>query len=229
MSPAAAQSRSTRCFAAIHSRLPMKWRNGLPRRPVTGLCWRRRACRVPMMMWCDCWCPNCNAAACSKKTTLARHCATISDWRYPGPPIGTRRAGSLWDETLFVRAAREPSAAAFAKGAAHLQWLIPSPSDAPRADRRNTSTWHLQPQQRRVLLAAIGVAVVLGARALRTGKADFDRQSGIVVDNDDLGRVAVVKAGDCGAVDDFGVAGTAVGLRVVKHDVDGQPERAGVL
>jgi alkanesulfonate monooxygenase SsuD/methylene tetrahydromethanopterin reductase-like flavin-dependent oxidoreductase (luciferase family) len=33
----------------------------------------------PMMTWCGCWCPSCNAAACSKRTMPARHCATIWD------------------------------------------------------------------------------------------------------------------------------------------------------
>src|SRR3954454_5121706 len=114
------------------------------------------------------------------------------------------------DETLFVRAARERSAAAFAKGAATLQWLIPSPADAPTADRRNTSTWHLKPQQRRVLLAAVSVAIELGARALGAGKAHFDRKGGVVIDDDNVGRVAIVKPGNGRAVDDFGVAGTKV-------------------
>jgi alkanesulfonate monooxygenase SsuD/methylene tetrahydromethanopterin reductase-like flavin-dependent oxidoreductase (luciferase family) len=35
-----------------------------------------------------------------KRTMSARHCATIWDWRYPGPPIGTRRAERLCDEKL---------------------------------------------------------------------------------------------------------------------------------
>ena len=50
--------------------------------------------------WCGCWCPSCNAAVCSKRTMSARHCATIWDWRYPGPPIGTRRAERLCDDKL---------------------------------------------------------------------------------------------------------------------------------
>jgi hypothetical protein len=100
LSPAAARSRSTRCFAAAPSRLPIRWRNGLARRPATGSCWRPLACRARMMMWCGCWCPSCNAAVCSKRTMSARHCATIWDWRYPGPPIGTRRAERLCDEKL---------------------------------------------------------------------------------------------------------------------------------
>jgi FMN-dependent oxidoreductase (nitrilotriacetate monooxygenase family) len=58
------------------------------------------ACRARMMMWCGCWCPSCNAAVCSKRTMSARHCATIWDWRYPGPPIGTRRAERLCDDKL---------------------------------------------------------------------------------------------------------------------------------
>jgi hypothetical protein len=100
LSPAAARSRSTRCFVAIRGRLPIKWRNGLPRRPATGSYWRHRACRVPMMMWSGCWCPSYNAAVCFKKTMPAQHCATIWDWRYQGPPIGTRRAEHLCDNTL---------------------------------------------------------------------------------------------------------------------------------
>jgi hypothetical protein len=79
------------------------------------------------------------------------------------------------------------------------------------------------------LLPAVNVAVVLGAGALRTRKAHLDRQRGVVVDDDDLGRVAVVEAGNGGAVDDLGVAGAPVSLRIIKHDVNGQPERAGVL
>jgi hypothetical protein len=39
----------------------------------------------------------------------------------------------------------------------------------------------------------------------------------------------VIEARDRGTVDDFGVTGTAVCLRVIEHDVDGQPKRAGVL
>jgi hypothetical protein len=63
------------------------------------------------------------------------------------------------------------------------------------ANRLNwQSSRHLQSQQRRVLLAAVNIAVVLGARALRTGKAHFDRQRGVVVDDDDFGRVAVIEA-----------------------------------
>jgi alkanesulfonate monooxygenase SsuD/methylene tetrahydromethanopterin reductase-like flavin-dependent oxidoreductase (luciferase family) len=58
------------------------------------------ACRARMMMWCGCWCPSCNAAVCSKRIMSARHCATIWDWRYPGPPIGTRRAERLCDDKL---------------------------------------------------------------------------------------------------------------------------------
>jgi hypothetical protein len=100
MSLAAARSRSTRCFAGTRSRLPTKWRNGLQHQPATGSYWRHRACRVPMMMWCGCWCPSYNAAVCFKKTMPARHCATIWDWRYLGPPIGTRRAEHLCDNTL---------------------------------------------------------------------------------------------------------------------------------
>ena len=46
-----------------------------------------------------------------------------------------------------------------------------------------------------------------------TGKAYFDRQRGVVVDYDGFGRVAVIEAGDRGAVDDFGVTGAAVCLR----------------
>src|SRR5436190_826986 len=83
------------------------------------------------------------------------------------------------------------------------------------------STRHLQPQQRGVLLPAIHVTVVLGAGAFGAGKAHLDRQGGVVINDDDVGRVAVVEAGDRGTVDDFGVAGTAVGARIVKHDVDG--------
>src|ERR1700730_5910469 len=79
------------------------------------------------------------------------------------------------------------------------------PTGTPRAGR--PSAQHLQPQQRRVLLPAVNVAVVLGAGALRTRKAHLDRQRGVVVDDDDLGRVAVVEAGNGGAVDDLGVAG----------------------
>ena len=79
--------------------------------------------------------------------------------------------------------------------------------------RRCPQPGHCQPQQRRVLLPAVNVAVVLGAGALGTGKAHFDRKGGVVIDDDDVGRVAVVKPGDGGTVDDFGVAGTAVCLR----------------
>src|SRR5690349_12350627 len=74
---------------------------------------------------------------------------------------------------------------------------------------------YLEREQRRVLLPAIDVAVVLGARALRARKAHLDRQRRVVVDDDDVGRVAVVEAGDRGAVDDFGVAGAAIGLGVI--------------
>jgi FMN-dependent oxidoreductase (nitrilotriacetate monooxygenase family) len=92
LSPGAARSRSTRCFAAAHGRLPIKWRNGLQHQLVMGSCWRRRACRAPTMMWFGCWYLSCNAAGCSKRTMAARHCATIWDWRYRRPRIGTRRA-----------------------------------------------------------------------------------------------------------------------------------------
>jgi hypothetical protein len=50
-----------------------------------------------------------------------------------------------------------------------------------------------------------------------------------VIDDDDVGRVTVVEAGHGCSIDDFGVAGTPVCLRIVKHDVDCQPKRAGVL
>jgi len=53
---------------------------------------------------------------------------------------------------------------------------------------------------------------MLGAGALGTGKAHLDRQRRIVIDDDDVCRVAVVEAGDRRAVDDFGVAGAAVGV-----------------
>src|SRR5205823_4848631 len=100
---------------------------------------------------------------------------------------------------------------------------------AAKAYWQSTSIWHLQPQQRRVLLPAINVAVLLGARALGAGEAHFDCQGSVVIDDDDVGRVAAVEARNGSAIDDFGVAGAAVGLCIVEHDVYGQPERAGVL
>src|SRR6516162_2083059 len=104
--------------------------------------------------------------------------------------------------------------------------VTPKSSTVPRS---RASITNLQSQQRRVLLATVNIAVVPGARALGTGEAHFDRQRGVVVDYDDFGRVAVIEARDRGTVDDFGVTGTAVCLRVIEHDVDGQPKRAGVL
>ena len=47
-----------------------------------------------------------------------------------------------------------------------------------------------------VLLAAVDIAVVLGAGALRARKADLAREGRVVADDDDLRRVAVVQAGD---------------------------------
>ena len=99
--PAAARSRSTRCSAAIPSRSPTRWRNGLPRRPATASYWRRPICPAPMTMSCGCWCRNCSAAACSTKNTKARPCAPISACRSPAPPIGTPRiAGRRYETAL---------------------------------------------------------------------------------------------------------------------------------
>jgi hypothetical protein len=44
----------------------------------------------------------------------ARHCAPIWDWRYPGPPIGTRRAEG---DTEVAYAERVAAAFAEAEGA----------------------------------------------------------------------------------------------------------------
>src|SRR5438105_1109954 len=38
------------------------------------------------------------------------------------------------------------------------------------------TTWHLQPEQRRVLLTAVSIAVELGAAALRAREANLDRE-----------------------------------------------------
>src|SRR5205807_495579 len=65
--------------------------------------------------------------------------------------------------------------------------LRAGPLPLPRCGR-GALIRHRERQERRVLLAAIDVAVVFRARALRPREADLDRQGRVVVDDDDLGR-----------------------------------------
>jgi hypothetical protein len=66
-------------FCGSPKQVADQMRNGSPRQPATGLCWQPLISREPMMMWYDCLCRNCSAAACFKRSTPARHCATIWD------------------------------------------------------------------------------------------------------------------------------------------------------
>jgi hypothetical protein len=66
-------------------------------------------------------------------------------------------------------------------------------------------------------------------RSFVGGETDLDRLSHVVIDDDDLVPIVVVKPGACRAIEDFGVAGVVIGLGIVEHDVDRQPEGADVF